>query len=129
MSGKVVHFEIPFDDGERAGRFYADVFGWHVVSMPDMGYTLVSTGPTDPQTGQAQEAGFINGGMFRRTGDFAHPNVVINVDSIDEALAGVEKAGGSTVRGREPVGDVGFAAYFTDTEGNLLCLWEVATPS
>lgn len=129
MSGKVVHFEIPVDETERAGRFYADVFGWQVTSMPDMGYTLVSTGPTDPQSGQLQEAGFINGGMFRRTGDFTHPNVVIDVASIDEALASVERAGGRTVRGREPVGDMGFAAYFTDTEGNLIGLWEAAIPS
>ena len=25
---KVVHFELPFDDAERANKFYADVFGW-----------------------------------------------------------------------------------------------------
>ena len=26
MSGKVVHFEIPYDDGERARAFYGDTF-------------------------------------------------------------------------------------------------------
>ena len=25
---KVVHFELPFDDADRANKFYADVFGW-----------------------------------------------------------------------------------------------------
>ncbi|HVL02937.1 MAG TPA: hypothetical protein VM386_00735 [Acidimicrobiales bacterium] len=38
----------------------------------------------------------------------------------------VERAsslGGQVVRGKEPVGDMGFAAYFTDTEGNLMGLW------
>jgi uncharacterized protein len=24
----VVHFEIPFDDGDRARRFYREVFDW-----------------------------------------------------------------------------------------------------
>ena len=24
---KIVHFELPFDDPERANKFYADVFG------------------------------------------------------------------------------------------------------
>jgi predicted enzyme related to lactoylglutathione lyase len=31
-----------------------------------------------------------------------------------------------TVSDREPVGDMGFAAYFKDTEGNLVGLWETA---
>ena len=25
---KIVHFELPFDDAERANGFYADVFSW-----------------------------------------------------------------------------------------------------
>ena len=25
MSGKVVHFEIPFDDGDRARQFYSEM--------------------------------------------------------------------------------------------------------
>ena len=41
MSGRVVHFEIPYDDGDRARAFYAEAFGWQVMEMPDMGYTLV----------------------------------------------------------------------------------------
>ena len=36
MSGRVVHFEIPFDDGERGSAFYRDVFGWEIQSMPEM---------------------------------------------------------------------------------------------
>jgi predicted enzyme related to lactoylglutathione lyase len=54
------------------------------------------------------------------------PNLVIDVPDIDEALSKVETAGGKTVTQRMPVGDMGFAAYFTDTEGNLLGLWETA---
>jgi len=30
MSGKVVHFEIPFDDAERARKFYSEAFGWTI---------------------------------------------------------------------------------------------------
>jgi len=30
MAGRVVHFEIPYDDGERARRFYAEAFGWQL---------------------------------------------------------------------------------------------------
>jgi predicted enzyme related to lactoylglutathione lyase len=127
MSGKVVHFEIPFDDGDRARTFYREAFGWQVTAMPDMDYTIVMTGPTDPETGPT-EPGFINGGMFQRGQEFMGkaPNVVIDVPSIDEALREVSAAGGKTVTEKMPVGDMGFAGYFTDTEGNLIGLWESA---
>ena len=45
MSARVVHFEIPFENGDRAREFYRQVFDWSLQSMPDMGYTMVSTGP------------------------------------------------------------------------------------
>ena len=45
MSGRVVHFEIPADDVGRAEEFYRSAFGWTLNSMPDMGYTMVSTTP------------------------------------------------------------------------------------
>ena len=127
MSGKVVHFEIPFDDGDRARRFYSEAFDWQVGPVPDMDYTMVMTGPTDPE-GRPAESGFIDGGMFERSAEFAGrgPVLVIDVPSVEEALRTVEAAGGTTVIGRMPVGEMGFAGYFTDTEGNLLGLWESA---
>ena len=54
MSGKVVHFEIPFDDGDRARKFYADTFGWVMMPLPEMGYTIAMTGPTDQLTGPSE---------------------------------------------------------------------------
>ena len=127
MTSKVVHFEIPFDDGDRARRFYAETFGWQVGPVPDMDYTMAMTGPTDAG-GSPTEPGFINGGMFERSGDFEGrgPVLVVDVPSVDEALRTVEDAGGKTVVGRMPVGEMGFAGYFLDTEGNLLGLWESA---
>lgn len=37
---KVVHFEVPYDDLERAKKFYIDVFGWKIQSMPEMNYNI-----------------------------------------------------------------------------------------
>ncbi|WP_019146271.1 VOC family protein [Aeromicrobium massiliense] len=127
MTGRVVHFEIPFDDGDRARAFYTEVFDWHVEHMPGMGYTLVRTGPTEQASGPT-EPGFINGGMFERTDDFPGkgPNIVVDVADIDATLRRIEAAGGRAVGERTPVGDMGFAAYFTDPEGNLIGLWENA---
>jgi predicted enzyme related to lactoylglutathione lyase len=130
MTGRVVHFEIPFDDGSRARSFYSEAFGWQLTEMPEMGYTIVMTGPTDPESGPT-EPGFINGGLFERSEQFPGkaPNLVIDVPGIDDALAKVKDAGGTVVSERFPVGEMGFAAYFTDTEGNMIGLWETATPA
>lgn len=127
MSGKVVHFEIPADDSARATAFYAEAFGWEVMPVPGMGYTIVMTGPTDPERGPT-DPGFINGGVFERSAEFPGkaPNIVVDVAHVDEALRMVEAAGGTVVAERTPVGDMGFTGYFTDTEGNFLGLWESA---
>lgn len=125
MASSVVHFEIPVDDVERAGEFYRKVFDWEISSMPGMGYTLLSTTATG-EDGRPSEPGAINGGMMRRTGELTAPILTIAVEDIDATLEQLASLGGSTVRGREPVGDMGFAAYFTDSEGNVVGLWENA---
>jgi uncharacterized protein len=122
VSGRVVHFEIPYDDGDRARAFYANVFGWQLLNPPGMGYTLVTTGPTGDRG--PDEPGFINGGMLQRQDFYTAPNIVIHVDGIEDALRRIAASGGSIVRGRQAVGDAGFAAYFRDPEGNLIGLWE-----
>ena len=125
MSGRVVHFEIPFEDGDRARSFYREIFGWQLQEMPEMSYTLVMSGPS----GDAgpTEAGFINGGMLSRK-DAAAPGpvIVVDVDSIDATLERIGGLGGSTVTAKIPVGDMGFAAYAQDPEGNVVGLWETA---
>jgi predicted enzyme related to lactoylglutathione lyase len=126
MSGRVVHFEIPADDVARAEEFYRSAFGWNLSSMPDMGYTMVSTTPTDEQ-GAPKDPGAINGGMFKREGPLSTPVITIDVDDIDKALETISSHGGSTVQGKQPVMDMGFAAYFKDSEGNLMGLWQTAT--
>ena len=125
MSGRVVHFEIPFDDGDRARRFYGEAFGWQLQSMPGMAYTLATTGPTGDQG--ATEPGYVNGGMMSRADSpSATPILVVDVDSIDAALTTVGSLGGEVLRAKEPVGDMGFAAYVRDPEGNVIGLWETA---
>ena len=126
MSGRVVHFEVPFDDGERARAFYGSVFRWTVQEMPGMDYTLAMSGPVS-EKGAPSEPGFINGGMFQRGAEGPRsPVIVVDVASIDETLARVTELGGAVVGSKQPVGDMGFAAYFRDTEGNTIGLWETA---
>ena len=128
MSGRVVHFEIPFDDSERAHEFYDRAFGWQLNDMPEMSYTLVSTGPSGEEG--PTEPGFIGGGMMNRDDSPSPgPIVVIDVEDLDSALVTIEELGGKTVVGRTPVGEMGFSAYFKDTEDNLMGLWQTAPRS
>lgn len=122
MAGRVVHFEIPYDDVDRARGFYRDAFGWEVMPLED--YTIVLSGPSGEQG--PTESGFINGGLRPREAPFSVPNIVIDVENLEDALEAVTKAGGSTVAGRTPVGEMGFTAYFMDSENNLVGLWETA---
>jgi predicted enzyme related to lactoylglutathione lyase len=124
MSGRVVHFEIPFEDQERARAFYADAFGWTLLAMPEMRYVLATTGPSEQ--GPPSEPGFINGGLLERGAPVSGPVLVLEVEDIDASLKEVERLGGATVTERQPVGDMGFSAYFTDPEGNLMGLWQNA---
>ena len=124
MTGRVVHFEIPFDNGDRARAFYADAFGWELSGMPEMDYTLVTTGPSS-ETGP-NEAGYVNGGMAQRGAPLTAPTVVVDVEDIGAALAKIEELGGTTLMGSTPVGPMGFSAYFRDPEGNVVGLWQNA---
>ena len=127
MSGRVVHFELPFDDEGRAKAFYGDLFGWQMQDVPGMAYTLVTTGPTSEQG--ATEPGYVNGGMGQRGAPLERPVVVIDVDDIDRTLAAVQEHGGSVVREKMSVGPMGWNAYFADPEGTVVGLWQTAHPS
>ncbi len=123
--GKVVHFEIPADDLPRAKKFYSTVFGWTLNEFPEMEYTIVRTVQSD-ERGIPKELGAINGGMLARQDPVRAPVVTIDVENMDQATATIEKNGGKIIRPKMPVGDMGFAAYFKDTEGNVIGLWQNA---
>ena len=44
MTSRVVHFEVPIDDADRAGAFYRDVFGWNVAKWGPVDYWTMTTG-------------------------------------------------------------------------------------
>jgi predicted enzyme related to lactoylglutathione lyase len=126
IMSKVVHFEIPADDLDRAKNFYGSVFGWELRTTPMNGgeYTSVMTTDVDEQTQQPTEPGAINGGMFLRDERVTTPVITIDVDGIDDALKQIEAEGGSTVTPRTAIPGMGAFAYFKDPEGNVLGLWE-----
>jgi uncharacterized protein len=120
----VVHFEIPTEDKERANTFYQTAFSWNLVPMQGMDYTSAITTPSDEQTGMPSAPGAINGALFPRTHELKTPIITIDVEDLDGALAQVESAGGAVVQGKDAVPGMGWYAYFRDTEGNILGLWQ-----
>ena len=122
---KVVHFEVPADDLARAKKFYTDVFGWRLVDVPQMNYTLAYTAEVDEKQ-MLKVPGTINGGMTKRSAIITGPTFSIDVKNIDEAMQKVERAGGAIIKDKTVVGSMGFVAYFKDTEGNVLSLWQNA---
>jgi uncharacterized protein len=123
MTGRVVHFEVPYDDADRARAFYAGVFGWQIQPVPEFDYNFVQTGPTTDE-GMPTEVGYIGGGMFTRQADVDRPVITIEVDDVTAALATIAERGGSAVGEPMKVGEMGIAGYFKDSEGNLMGLWQ-----
>jgi predicted enzyme related to lactoylglutathione lyase len=114
---RVIHFEIPADDPERAIRFYEKVFDWTIEKWDGpIEYWLVMTGPDD-------EPG-INGGLMQRDDTVEGIENTIDVKDLDASLADVKKNGGQVIRPRVAVPGVGWMAYIKDTEGNIFGLME-----
>src|SRR5271156_5242637 len=87
---RIVHFEIPADDPERAADFYKKAFGWEFQKWGGPAdYWLASTGP-------ATEPG-INGGILKRPHPAAVTCNTVGVASLDESMKSVEGAGGKVV--------------------------------
>jgi uncharacterized protein len=108
---RVVHFEIPTEDPQRAAAFYKKAFGWKIEKWPGpMEYWMVNTG-SDGTPG-------IHGGLMRK-GDVTATTNTIGVESVDNAISAVTHAGGKLIRPKTPIPTVGYFAYCQDTEGNL----------
>ncbi len=120
----VVHFEIPAKDPKRAAAFYGKAFGWNITQFPNFEYWSLGTTESD-KDGRPTSAGSINGGMGK-VGVMAPKDVTVTIQvaDIDKALAEIKKLGGKQSGKKMPVGDMGFSAYFEDTEGNIIGLWQ-----
>ncbi|HZW85427.1 MAG TPA: VOC family protein [Nitrososphaerales archaeon] len=120
----VVHFEIPAKDVKRAAEFYKKAFGWQIDQFPNFEYW--SLGTTEVDEKQSPKApGAINGGMGKKGSTAPDAvTVTVSVKDIDAAVANIEKLGGKQLGTKQPVGNMGFSAYFTDPEGNVIGLWQ-----
>jgi predicted enzyme related to lactoylglutathione lyase len=113
---KIVHFEIPVDDNQRASDFYRSSFGWEISGFGDQPYWLVRAGADD-------EPG-ANGALIARGEVHQTPVLVIGVENLDAALERVSAGGGQVVQPRIEIPGVGWSAYVRDTEGNTVGVFQ-----
>ena len=117
----IVHVEIPAHDLESAGKFYADLFGWKMQSMPEFNYMTFEAAP-------GPGGGFVEVGdetsdaspVSYKPGDVL---VYVSTDDIDATLAQVEALGGRPVLPKTEIPDVGWFGIFTDPTGNRIGLY------
>ena len=108
---RVVHFEIPADDPERAVKFYEEVFGWKIDKWEgSVDYWPISTGEED-------EPG-IDGAIMRREEQRVTVNT-IDVPSLDDFTERIVEAGGKVVTPKMAIPGVGYHSYCMDSEGNV----------
>ena len=116
MTSRVVHFEIPIDNPDRAAAFYRDVFDWNVAKWGPIDYWTMTTG-AEPGPGA-------EGALTPRTEAPEGVIVYVGVDDIDDALTAVRSAGGQPLTEKMPIPNFGWSAHVRDTEGNLIGLFQ-----
>ena len=117
QAAKIVWFEIPAGNPERATAFYSNLFDWKITPFPGSGdYWHIDTGGADETP---------DGALKRRK----HPQepVVnyVNVDSITDYSKKVETLGGKICMGKTAVPQMGYFAVCQDTEGNAFGIWQI----
>ena len=119
-AGSPVWLSIPVLDVVRARNFYSGAFKWTfkpasekypetdiaMFTFPDPSFSKLSGGleKTDPADHRPGKGSSV---------------VYFHVDDVDESLKLIKELGGSTVVERQPEGDMGWIARFSDTEGNV----------
>jgi len=117
MTNPTVWFDIPAVDFERAKKFYATVLETELTDYPmeDGQYAVF---PHNPETPGA------SGAILKMEGSNPSTDGVTiylnGGENLDVPLARVEPAGGKIIMPKTPIGENGFMALFSDTEGNKL---------
>jgi len=114
----ICYFEIPADDVEKIKKFYTELFGWEIkkTSLP-FEYWSVSTTTLDGKKG-------MSGGVEKRQHPQHFITSHIEVPSVEEFAAKVEKLGGKVFVPKTAIPGEGYYAYCYDPEKNYFVLWE-----
>lgn len=117
---RIIHFEIPAEQPERAMAFYAKTFGWSYQQWGEAPYWMVSTGPKE-QPG-------IDGAIMPREHSGQTVNNVVQVASLEAAMDAVKANGGELLTPVIPIPGIGRYANARDTEGNSFGMMQPGDP-
>jgi predicted enzyme related to lactoylglutathione lyase len=116
MGQPVVHFEIVATDGEKAQRYYSELFGWDIDADNPMGYGLVAREANTNADGVG-----IGGGIGAGPEGYAgHVTFYVEVPDVEAALAKAESLGGTRMMGPDEVMEGLVIGLFTDPEGHVV---------
>ena len=113
-------FEIPVADMARATKFYEAIFGIQMHQM-EMGGMKMAMFPQEDMNGKVSGA-LVQSPMHKPSPDGAKVYLNGNPD-LANALDRVEASGGKVIMPKSKINDdIGYMAFFTDTEGNAVAL-------
>lgn len=118
----VVHFEMPYKDGQRASEFYSKVFGWEMLQLGEEMHNYILAGTTETENMQSTKPGEINGGFFAAEAGGKNTLVTVAVEDINQAMEEVTQNGGQVVHEVQEIPNVGLYVTIIDTENNRVSL-------
>jgi uncharacterized protein len=116
MAGRVVHYEVPAPDVDRATAFYSRLFGYEVGASAMDGFEYRMFQTAEGEGGAIMQSESPGSGLV----------VYLDADDIDASVAKVRELGG-TADDKQPVPTHGWFAACKDTEGNSFSLWQSDT--
>ena len=116
MAGKIVHFEVPAANADRASGFYSGLFGYDIGASAMDGFDYRMFQSAEDQGGAIMPSETAGSGLI----------VYLDTDDIDASVAKVRELGG-TADDKQPVPTHGWFAACKDTEGNSFSLWQADT--
>ncbi len=114
-------FEIPVVDIERAQKFYEAVFEISMFKLPIPEFEMVAF-PSEPGNGKASGA-LMKHEMYQPSSD-SGVVIYLNADpDIQRVIDRIAPAGGQILIPKTQITEeIGYMAFFLDTEGNRLAL-------
>jgi predicted enzyme related to lactoylglutathione lyase len=116
MLNAINWFEIPVSNLDRAAKFYGTILGAEIQAQ-DMPGGQMGFLPSEDGVGGAIIKG--EGYVPSQQGTLVYLN---GGDDLNTVLNKVEGAGGKVLSPKTDIGEYGFIAFFTDTEGNKVGL-------
>lgn len=114
-------FEIPAVDINRASKFYGEIFSLEMSPMQEMMGMKMAGFPADMGNGKASGA-LVQSNMHKPSMDGCVIYLNANPE-IQTVINRIEKAGGKILMPKTQITpEIGFMAFFTDTEGNKMGL-------